>query len=164
MPLRSDWSDRYCPVARSLEVLGDPWALLVLRQALSGARRFEEFRTALGAADNVLSSRLRALVEHGLLRRSPYVDGSRTRDEYVLTPAGADTLPLLNALALWGDAHRPHADPGIAMSVVHRDCGHTTRSPDRCTHCGGELTPSSTAWRRTWAPEDVPLVDAVPDR
>lgn len=159
MPLRSDWSDRYCPIARSLDVLGDPWALLVLRQALSGARRFEEFR-AVGAADNILASRLRALVDQGLLRRSPYLDGARTRDEYVLTSSGAATLPVLNALALWGDVHRPHEDPAIAMSIVHRECGHTTRSPDRCTHCGADLTPSSTAWRKTWAPDDVALVDA----
>ncbi|GAA2729070.1 winged helix-turn-helix transcriptional regulator [Cellulomonas aerilata] len=160
MPLRSDWSGEPCPIARSLDVLGDPWALLVLRQALSGARRFEDFRASLGAADNVLASRLRALVDHGLLRRSPYRDGARTREEYVLTDAGAQTLPILNALALWGEAHRPHRDPDLTMGIVHRDCGRTTQSPDRCTHCGTALTPASTAWRKSWAPQDLALVDA----
>lgn len=162
MPLRSDWSDQHCPIARSLDVLGDPWALLVLRQALSGATRYEDFRASVGAADNVLSSRLRALVDGGLLRRSPYRDGARTRHEYLLTPAGADTLPLLNALALWGETHRPHGDAGVRMEIVHRDCGEVTASPDRCTHCGDALAPSSTAWRKSWLDADLPLVDAAP--
>jgi len=160
MPLRSDWSDKNCPIARSLDVLGDPWALLVLRQALSGARRFEDFRAGVGAADNILAARLRTLVDGGLLRRSPYADGTRTRHEYVLTAAGADVLPVLNALAGWGEAHRPHADPTVRMEVVHRPCGHVTRSPDTCTHCGEPLAPSSTSWRTSWAAHDVDLVGA----
>ena len=65
MPLRSDWSGDSCPIARSLDVVGDPWMLLILRNALLGARRYEEFRSALGVADNVLSRRLPAMVEAG---------------------------------------------------------------------------------------------------
>ena len=81
MPLRSDWSTENCPIARSLEILGDPWTMLVLRQALSGVRRFEQFRDQLGIADNVLSKRLNNLVDAGLLRRVPYQDSGRTRRE-----------------------------------------------------------------------------------
>src|ERR1700753_2150155 len=105
MPLRSDWSAHNCPIARALDVLGDPWLLLVLRDAMTGARRYEQFRESLGVADNVLSRRLRTMVEAGLLRRQPYRAGNRTHDEYHLTAAGADLLPVLNALAVWGERH-----------------------------------------------------------
>ena len=88
MPLRSDWTTEHCPIARSLEVLGDPWVLLVLRQAFSGVRRYEQFRAELGIADNVLSNRLGRLVDADLLRRAPYHDHQRVRYEYVLTDAG----------------------------------------------------------------------------
>ena len=71
MALRSDWSSENCPIARSLEVLGDPWVMLVLRQAFSGVRRFEQFREQLGVADNVLSKRLSTLVDAGLCGACP---------------------------------------------------------------------------------------------
>src|SRR4051812_29920806 len=108
MPLRSDWSEARCPIARSLEVLGDPWSLLVLRQAFSGVRRFDDFRDQLGVADAVLSRRLSALVDAGLLDKVAYRDGRRSRHEYVLTDAGADTFPVLTALAQWGERQRRH--------------------------------------------------------
>ena len=98
MPLRSDWTGESCPIARSLEVLGDPWVMLVLRQAFSGVRRFEQFRDQLGVAENVLSKRLSTMVDAGLLRRVPYQDRRRIRHEYVLTEAGADTFPIVTAL------------------------------------------------------------------
>jgi DNA-binding HxlR family transcriptional regulator len=109
MPLRSDWSAATCPIARSLDVVGDPWLLLVLRESFKGVTRFEQFRAALGIADNVLSRRLAQMVEAGLLRRSPYHAGNRVQHEYVLTDAGADLLPVLCALAHWGGRHRPAA-------------------------------------------------------
>src|SRR4029453_3430267 len=111
MPLRSDWTTENCPIARSLEVLGDPWVVLVLRQAFSGVRRFDQLHDQLGVADNVLSKRLAPLVDAGLLRRVPYQDRRRTRSEYVLTAAGADTLPIVHALPQWCEGTRPHARP-----------------------------------------------------
>jgi DNA-binding HxlR family transcriptional regulator len=81
VPLRSDWSEERCPIARSLEVLGDPWVLLVLRRAFSGVRRFDQLRTELGIADNVLSNRLAKLVDAGLLRRVAYRDHQQARYE-----------------------------------------------------------------------------------
>ena len=69
MPLRSDWSTQRCPIARSLDVLGDPWLVLVLREAITGSRRYEQFRSSLGIADNVLTRRLNTMVDAGLLRR-----------------------------------------------------------------------------------------------
>jgi DNA-binding HxlR family transcriptional regulator len=142
--LRSDWSQDTCPIARSVDVVGDPWVLLVLREAFEGATRFEQFR-ALGIADNVLSRRLSGMVDAGLLERSPYVDGNRRRDEYVLTDAGADLLPVLHALALWGEKHRP-ATTG-RMELVHEVCGRATTSADTCTSCHVPVTAADVSWR-----------------
>ena len=107
VPLRSDWSQATCPIARSLDVVGDPWVVLVLREAFTGTTRFEQLRSALGCADNVLSRRLSAMVQAGLLVRAPYDAGNRTREEYLLTDAGRELLPVLHALAQWGERHRP---------------------------------------------------------
>ena len=162
MPLRSDWTGERCPIARSLEVLGDPWVLLVLRQAFSGVRRFEQFREQLGVADNVLSKRLASLVDAGLLERRPYRDGRRTRQEYVFTEAGADTFPIITALAQWGELHRPHADRSIRMDIVHRSCGHRSDTADICSHCGERLTAETTSWRKSWRqPHDLELTGAA---
>lgn len=161
MPLRSDWSQDRCPIARSLEVLGDPWTLLVLRQAFSGVRRFDDFRDQLGVADTVLSKRLAALVDAGLLRRVAYRDGRRSRSEYVLTDVGADTLPVLTTLAQWGERQRPRRDRATRMDIVHRTCGEPTTTAEVCSHCGEPMTVETTAWRKTWLAEDLPLTGAV---
>ncbi len=157
MPLRSDWSEDPCPVARSLDVVGDPWVLLVLREALTGATRFEQFRSALGVADNVLSRRLSALVDAGVLTRSPYVAGNRTHHEYLLTEAGVDLFPVLHALAQWGERHRPSRTG--RLDVVHEECGQVTESADTCTSCGARLSAEVVSWRRPRDPSRLtPLV------
>jgi DNA-binding HxlR family transcriptional regulator len=147
MPLRSDWSGDTCPIARSLDVVGDPWVLLILREAMEGARRFDEFRARLGVADSVLSRRLTALVDAELLQRNPYRDGQRERLEYVLTEAGADLLPVMNALALWGEKYRPHPHRDVFLDVVHLDCGADSSDGGICTACGKPMTPGRVAWR-----------------
>jgi len=144
MPLRSDWSGATCPIARSLDVVGDPWVLLVLREALQGATRFEEFRDALGVADSVLSRRLGAMVDADLLARAPYRSDQRTREGYLLTEAGGDLLPVLNALMHWGERHRPRTTG--RMAVVHEGCGAETAYADSCSHCGERLTASNVSW------------------
>jgi DNA-binding HxlR family transcriptional regulator len=162
MPLRSNWTGEECPIARSLEVLGDAWVVLVLRQAFSGVRRFDQLRDQLGVADNVLSKRLAMLVDAGLLRRVPYQDERRRRSEYVLTDAGADTFPVITALAQWGERQRPHSDPGVRMDIIHRSCGQRSTTADLCSHCGARLTVESTSWRKTWrTPHDLELVGAA---
>lgn len=98
-------ADNPCPVARSADLLGDRWALLVIRDAFDGITRFGDFQRSLGAARNILSDRLRRLVEAGILQLRPASDGS-VYQEYVLTAAGQELFPLLVALRQWGERHR----------------------------------------------------------
>jgi DNA-binding HxlR family transcriptional regulator len=101
-----------CSIARSVDVLGDSWTLLIVREAMiNGARRFQEFRTSLGVAPNILSKRLAALVDEGILERRRYQEaGSRPRDEYILTRAGRSLSPVIGALSAWGRTFRPRPD------------------------------------------------------
>lgn len=99
--------DIRCPIARSLEVLGDRWTLMIVRDALLGATRFSQFRDSLGIPRDVLTARLQTLVEGGVLERSAYrAEGGRTREEYLLTDAGRDLAVVVGALGAWGDRHR----------------------------------------------------------
>lgn len=99
--------NRYCSIARSLEVVGQKWNLLIMREAAQGTTRFAEF-LRIGVPTDMLTTRLASLVQDGLLERRPYREpGERVRDEYVLTDAGRDLLPVLGALVAWGDKHRP---------------------------------------------------------
>jgi DNA-binding HxlR family transcriptional regulator len=104
-----------CSIARSLEVLGERWTLLILRDAFSGATRFSEFRDSLGVAPDVLTARLATLVQAGAMTREPYQEpGARVRHSYHLTPRGQDLLVVLGALQQWGDEHLPReAGPTI---------------------------------------------------
>ena len=94
MSVRTPLSNEVCPVARSLDILGDPWTLLILREVFAGNRRFESLKDELRIADTVLSKRLQRLVEAGLLNRSPYGGSVRPRVEYLLTEAGETTRHL----------------------------------------------------------------------
>ena len=108
-----------CSIARSLEVLGEKWTILIIREALWGRTRFSEFRDSLGVASDILSDRLATLVAGGVLERVPYRDeGSRERFSYHLTEAGRDLKPVLAALNAWGDAHRTS---GWGPSALYRD-------------------------------------------
>jgi DNA-binding HxlR family transcriptional regulator len=93
-----------CPVARSLDAIGDWWALLVVRDALRGRRRFGEFQKSTGAAKNILAARLRSLVDFGILEMMPASDGSAYQ-EYVLTQKGLDLFPVVTALWQWGETY-----------------------------------------------------------
>ena len=97
-----------CPIARSLDVIGDRWTLLIVRDALAGSTRFTQFRESLGIPRDVLASRLDALVLGGVLdRRGVQREGERARDEYFLTESGRDLMVVLGALGDWGARHRP---------------------------------------------------------
>lgn len=94
----------HCPIARSLDCVGEWWNILILRDALHGATRFSQFQKSLGVAPNILSRRLRGLVETGLLQKIRYSERP-PRDQYVLTAVGRDFQPVLLALLTWGNKH-----------------------------------------------------------
>jgi DNA-binding HxlR family transcriptional regulator len=146
MPLRSDWSQRTCSIARGLDILGDPWSVLVLREVFFGNGRFDAMKARLEVADSVLTRRLAGLVESGLLERKAYDDGGRTRQEYALTPMGEDALPVLNAVTIWAEKHLPAPSDQAHMYVIHSGCGKPTTSADTCTECGERLTAANTSW------------------
>jgi DNA-binding HxlR family transcriptional regulator len=158
MALRSDWSTRNCSIARGLDILGDPWSMLVLREVFFGNGRFDAMKSRLAVADSVLTKRLWGLVESGLLTKRAYSDGGRTRQEYVLTPKGEDALPVLNAVVIWAEKHLPAPSEQAHMFVIHTGCGRRTSSADMCTECGERLTAANTSWHsltRTAAPVEL---------
>jgi DNA-binding HxlR family transcriptional regulator len=141
----ADLDPAQCSIARTLQLVGEKWTLLVLRDVFSGIRRFEDMHRRIGAPRQVLSQRLGRLVELGLLRRVPYREpGKRTRYEYRLTDAGLDLYPVLVALLNWGDRHLDNPD-GPSVELVHRDCGEQVELVLRC-RAGHEL-PSARAVR-----------------
>jgi DNA-binding HxlR family transcriptional regulator len=100
--------DERCPIARSLDVLGEKWTLLIVRDAVGGSTRFSQFQQSLGVPREVLAARLASLVDGGVLERTTYKpEGARAREEYVLTDAGRDLSLVLLALGGWADRHRP---------------------------------------------------------
>jgi DNA-binding HxlR family transcriptional regulator len=108
-----------CSIARSLQVVGEKWALLVVRDVQRGYTRFSELRSRLGVAPDVLADRLAKLVDFGVLERRAYrAPGERERDEYHLTAAGTELLPVLAALAAWGDKHVPS---GFGPAAIYTD-------------------------------------------
>ena len=114
---------RTCSIARSLEVVGERWALLVVREVSLGVRRFAEIQAATGAPPAVLSARLRDLVAAGVLQTRPYQEpGQRARLEYRLTELGRSLQPVLTALKDWGDQHLCD-DRGVPVVTRHADCG-----------------------------------------
>ena len=122
-----------CPVARGLKVLGQKWTLLILREALYGTARFADFRS-IGIPTEILTKRLTALVDEGLLERREYrLDGKRARDEYHLTEAGKDTITVMAAIGRWSDAHQPleeGPDPlgeGTAPRYVQASTGQAVK-------------------------------------
>ncbi len=129
---------RTCSVARTLEVVGEKWALLAVREVFLGCRRFEEMLQNIGAPRDTLAARLRTLVEHGILERRQYSEHP-PRDEYVLTAAGRDLYPVIISLMQWGDRHRP-LDGGPPMVLEH-DCGHRLDAQLDCAHCGQRVDP-----------------------
>ena len=122
-----------CSIGRTLDVIGEKWTVLILREAWYGVTRFDDFHTILACPRNLLAKRLRKLVDAGVLQATPYkVPGSRSRTEYRLTPKGSDLIPTILGMLEWGNAYL--ADPqGPAVLVKHRDCGGDVKLEMRCT-------------------------------
>jgi DNA-binding HxlR family transcriptional regulator len=128
------YDDQVCSIARSLEVLGERWTLLIVRDVLLGLRRFDDFQRSLGVARNVLTDRLSRLVEAGVLERLPYQERP-LRHEYQLTPMGRELAVPVIGLMHWGDRHLAGPD-GPPRLTRHRDCGGTLQAALICTACG----------------------------
>lgn len=136
--LRHDYEGQHCSIAASLEVIGERWSLLIIRDILLGRRRFGEMQDSLGIARNVLASRLRRLADAGLVELRPYQD-KPPRNEYYLTEKGLDLWPVLVSLIHWGDKHYPRpGEPPIVL--VHRDCGGAIDDRRICKRCGEPLS------------------------
>ena len=132
---RTSLGQMACPVARTLDVVGEWWTLLIVRDAFVGARRFEEFK-ATGIADNILSARLKKLVEVGVLERRPY-QAHPLRHEYLLTEKGKELGIVLAAMAGWGQRWTEGEN---RRHLVHRGCGHDVSLNVRCDECERTLT------------------------
>ena len=132
-----------CPIARSLDAIGDWWSLLIIRDALLGRRRFGEFQKSLGLAKNILTVRLRALVERGILELRPASDGSAYQ-EYVPTPKGRGVFPILVALRQWSEEfdERPQE---IATILVDRKKGRPVKKLELRAQDGRLLDAADTA-------------------
>ncbi|MBX3480318.1 MAG: helix-turn-helix transcriptional regulator [Caulobacter sp.] len=138
----ADYSRQTCPIAATLEVIGDPWTLLILRDAFNGVKRFEQWQERLGVARNVLASRLKTLVMHGVLRTEPYSERP-PRHEYLLTDKGRELRPVLLTLYDWGERNI-YGEGRSPNRMVHD--GHPFRPKMVCASCGEE--PGSRDLRR----------------
>lgn len=126
-----------CSIARTIDLIGEWWTPLILRDLFQGHSRFEDIRRNLGIASNVLSVRLERLLEHDIVARRQYQDAP-PRFEYLLTEKGRDLFPILATLSAFGD--RWLAADGEPEAPFIHDCGQPAAAVATCAHCGGELT------------------------
>jgi DNA-binding HxlR family transcriptional regulator len=132
------YDNQDCSIARALEMVGDRWTMLLIREAFMGTRRFEDYQRNLGCARNVLTDRLNRLVEVGIMHKEPYQQRP-TRHEYRLTRRGVELWPAMMTLKAWGDRHL--APDGPPVLVLHSDCGGELDERLHCSRCGAELGP-----------------------
>lgn len=135
--LKNTYDGQVCSIARSLELIGERWTLLIVRDIFRGYRRFDDIQRSLGIARNVLANRLERLVEEGILEKRPYAEH---RFEYFLTEKGIDLWPVLVSLVKWGDKHEPGMD-GPPVVIRHKGCDAEIDDHFTCEGCG----------RRVWA-------------
>ncbi|MGW6442594.1 winged helix-turn-helix transcriptional regulator [Lentzea sp. NPDC055074] len=131
MALPSTYADRNCSLARSLEIVGERWTLLIVRDAFLGIRRFGDFATQLGIPRAVLTNRLKFLVQEDVL--------AHTDGEYLLTPKGVQLWPILRAMMAWGDEH--YSPGGDRRTFRHEADGGRLDATSRCSSCGAVVTP-----------------------
>jgi len=147
LPEAMNWSTENCTISRTMDILGDKWTFHVLREVFVGVRRFEDIRARAGIPRQVLTERLAALIERGLIRRHPYrLPGQRERSEYRLTQAGLDLYPVLVAMIQWADQYLP-LDDGPPIEPRHRgDCAERVTVVMQC-EAGHEPGPREVAFR-----------------
>jgi DNA-binding HxlR family transcriptional regulator len=133
---RKSFAGMDCSVAQCLEVIGEWWTMLIVRDAFLGVTRFDVFQERLGIARNVLQLRLERLVDAGVFERVAYSEHP-PRYDYLLTPKGRDLWPVVNAMRQWGDQYA--APNGAPIQLVHRSCGHEAVGTIVCSECGGPM-------------------------
>ena len=136
MAERTSFKDFACSTAQTLEIVGEWWTLLIVRDAFFGIRRFEDFQRRLGVSRSVLTNRLNRLVEEGILHTRQY-ETRPPRVEYLLTKKGADLFPVLVALQQWGDQWASAKPPVV---LRHRTCGKLSRPFIACSACGERIS------------------------
>jgi DNA-binding HxlR family transcriptional regulator len=158
--LGNDYANQTCSIAGTLEVVGERWSLLIVRDLLLGVRRFDELQSHLGIARNVLQTRLTRLQEQGVIERRLYQERPR-RHEYLLTEKGLDLWPTIVALMYWGDRHAaPPAGPPVV--IEHRGCGGLVDDHRICRACGSRVEVRDALGRPgPGAAPDHPLVRKV---
>jgi DNA-binding HxlR family transcriptional regulator len=135
---RKSFADMHCSVAQTLEVVGEWWSMLILRDAFLGVTRFDDFQQRLGISRNILNRRLNRLVETGILTKAPYSEHP-PRYDYRLTGKGRDLWPVLTAMRQWGDEHAAAKGPPVEM--VHKGCGAVADAVLVCSSCGEPIGP-----------------------
>jgi DNA-binding HxlR family transcriptional regulator len=135
--LRNTYTDQSCSIAAALEIVGERWSLLIVRDLFLGLRRFDEIQADLGIARNILQTRLTRLGEQGVLEKRLYNERP-ARYEYRLTDKGLDLWPTIVALMQWGDRYA--APNGPAVLLEHRDCGGALDEHRTCTRCGARMS------------------------
>jgi DNA-binding HxlR family transcriptional regulator len=136
--LGNDYKNQVCSIAAALEVIGERWSLLIVRDILLGVRRFDDLQADLGIARNVLQARLTRLIDEGVLEKRMYQERPK-RFEYRLTEKGLDLWPTIVALLQWGDKHAV-SPAGPPVLLRHRDCGGTVDEHRMCADCGARLS------------------------
>ena len=135
--LHRTYEDQNCSIARALEMVGERWTLLIVRDVFLGVRRFDDLQRSLGVSRGILAERLDRLVESGILERRLYQERPE-RHEYRLTEKGRDLWPVTVALLKWGD--RYYAEDGPPRLILHRDCGGEITERLRCAKCGADVS------------------------
>jgi DNA-binding HxlR family transcriptional regulator len=135
---RKSFSDMHCSVAQCLEVVGEWWSLLIVRDAFLGVTRFDDFQERLGISRNVLNHRLAGLVDAGVLVKARYSEHP-PRHDYRLTDKGRDLWPVLATMRQWGDKYA--APDGPPLELIHEHCGHVSDARVICSTCGDPIGP-----------------------
>ncbi len=131
--MKKEMGSRICSVARTIEILGDRWIFLIIREAFFGIKTYEEFQRNLGIATNILSDRLKTLVQNGVFKRIKNPDDGR-RFVYKLTEKGLDLYPIVLAIMNWGDRWLAgEEEPPLVL--YHENCGHRLEPVMKCAHC-----------------------------
>jgi DNA-binding HxlR family transcriptional regulator len=151
--LKNTYEGQVCSIARSLELIGERWTLLIVRDIFRRKRRFDDIQQNLGIARNVLANRLDRLVEQGIAEKRLYQERP-PRYEYFLTEKGIDLWPVLTSLIMWGDKHEP-GEQGPPAILRHKNCGGGISDHFICEACGEEL------WARDVYTEPDPALEAA---